>query len=193
MPEPETGPAVTEPGAKPSLADVTVAEFRQAGERGDAERAIACLAANVTLISPLTAQFTFSGRDEVANVFRSGFEVISRIRYHTEVGDDWTRALFYHATCGGQALEEAQLLRLDGAGLITEITLFGRPLPGLTAVMTRVVPGILRRQGHPRLGRMLGAGALPMHVMATSAEQRIVPLARPQRPPAGPARKRRFG
>jgi len=44
MPEPETGPAVTEPGGKPSPADVTVAEFRQAGERGDAERAIACAA-----------------------------------------------------------------------------------------------------------------------------------------------------
>jgi len=58
--------------------------------------------------------------------------------------------------------------------------------------MTRVVPGILRRQGHPRLGRMLGAGALPMHAMATSAEQRIVPLAAPHHPPAGPAGKRRF-
>ena len=177
-----TGQARPDGPPAPSLADATIAEYRQAGEHRDAERAIACLAANVTLISPLTARFTFGGRDQVANVIRSGFDVISQIRYHTEVGDDRTRALFYNGTCGRQAFEEAQLLRLDGAGLITEITLFGRPLPGLTAVMTRIAPVLLRRQGHPRLGGILGAATVPLHAMAVSGERGIVPLAAPNHP-----------
>ena len=109
MPEPASQPETsgTDAGTSqarpegppaPSLADATIAEYRQAGEHRDAERAIACLAANVTLISPLTARFTFDGRDQVANVIRSGFDVISQIRYHTEVGDDRTRALFYYGS-----------------------------------------------------------------------------------------------
>lgn len=59
------------------------------------------------------------------------------------------RALFYYAHTGNQAIEEAQLLRLDNGGLITEITLFGRPLPGLTAVMADIGPRLLRRQNRP--------------------------------------------
>jgi hypothetical protein len=41
---------------------------------------------------------------------------------------------------------EAQLLRFDGNGLIREMALFGRPLPGLTAVMTGIAGPLLTRQ-----------------------------------------------
>jgi hypothetical protein len=184
MPEPETGP----PGT--SRADQTIAEWRLAAEHHDAARAIACLADNVVLISPLTAQFTFDGRDRVGDVLIAGFQVIEEIRFHTEVGDDRTRALFYHGRCGKQALEEAQLLRLNREGLITEITLFGRPLPGLTAVMRRIGPIILRRQGHPQLGGLLGVATVPLHALTSSGEQRLVPLADPRRPPGFRLRRR---
>ena len=166
-----------------SRADQTIAEWRLAAETHDAARAIACLAGNVVLISPLTAHFTFDGRDRVGDVMIAAFQVIDNIRFHTEVGDDRTRALFYHARCGRQALEEAQLIRLNHDGLITEITLFGRPLPGLTAVMRRIVPLILGRQGRSQLGSVLGVAAVPLHAITTSGEQRLVPLADPRRPP----------
>jgi hypothetical protein len=162
-------------------ADVTVAEWRLASERLDAARAIGCLAEEVVLISPLTAQFTFSGRAEVAAVVKAAFSVITDIRYYTETGDDQTRALFYHGRCGGQDFEEAQLLRLDHEARITEITLFGRPLPGLTAVMKQIGPTLLRLQGRPRLAGMIGLATVPLHAMAASGEQYIVPLADPRR------------
>ena len=60
----------------------------------------------------------------------AGFQVIDDIRFHTEVGDDRTRALFDRARCGKQALEEAQLLRLNHDGLITEITCSAGRCPG---------------------------------------------------------------
>jgi hypothetical protein len=179
----------TQTGAA-SRADQTIAEWRVAGENHDAAQAIACLADNAVLISPLTAQFTFDGRDRVGDVLVAAFEVIEEIRYHTEVGDDRTRALFYYGRCGRQSFEEAQLLRLNHEGLITEITLFGRPLPGLTAVMRRIAPVILRRQGRPQLGGLVAAATTPLHALTTSGERRLVPLADPRRPPGFQLRRR---
>jgi len=162
----------------PSQADATIAEWRHAGEQLDAGRAIGCLADQAVLISPLTARFTFNGRAQVATVLTAAFTVI---RYHTETGDDRARALFYHGRCHGQDFEEAQLLRLDDHACITEITLFGRPLPGLTAVMGQIGPVILRLQGRPRLARMIGLATGPLRAMVATGEQRIMPLADPRR------------
>jgi len=173
---------MTEPDQR---ADATVAEWRAASESLDARRATACLAGNAVLISPLTASFTFDGREQVANVLAAAFQVIQEIRFHTEVGDARTRALFYHGRCGRQAFEEAQLLRLDDAGLISELTLFGRPLPGLTAVMRRIGPAIMQRQGQARLARVVGLAAGPLHGLTSSGEKYLMPLASPAR-----ARKR---
>ena len=78
-----------------SKADQTIAQWRQAAESHDAAQAIGCLADNVVLISPLTAQFTFDGRDRVGDVMAAGFQVIDDIRFHTEVGDDRTLSLIH--------------------------------------------------------------------------------------------------
>jgi hypothetical protein len=132
----------------------TVDAWREAGEHRDAAAAVACLADDITLISPLTGRFRFHGRDQLRDVLTAAFEVIADIRYHTEVGaEPDTRALFYYGSCGGEQLEEAQLLRFDEAGKITELTLFGRPLPALTEVMKRLGPVLLRRQGRAGLAR----------------------------------------
>jgi hypothetical protein len=190
MPDAESQATGTSPAPGTSRADQTIAQWRQAAENHDATQAIACLADNAVLISPLTAQFTFDGRDRVADVMIAAFKVIDDIRFHTEVGDDRTRALFYYGRCGRQALEEAQLIRLNHEGLITEITLFGRPLPGLTAVMRRIVPLILGRQGRSQLGSVLGVAATPLHAITASGEQRLVPLADPHRKPGFRLRRR---
>lgn len=92
----------------------TTAAWRAAGERGDVEAAGRCLAPGIEVVSPLTAQFRFCGPHQVQDMLAAAFEVISDIRYHTEVGDDVTRALFYRGRCGREQFEEAQLLRFDG-------------------------------------------------------------------------------
>jgi hypothetical protein len=78
------------------MGNPTITAWRTAGEHGDAAAAAACLAPEVEMISPLTAQFRFHGRAEVTDVLASAFEVIHEIRYHTEVGATDTWALFYH-------------------------------------------------------------------------------------------------
>lgn len=154
----------------------------EAGERADADAAAACLAPDVELISPLTEQFRFVGREQVGALLAEAFTTISDIRFHTRVGEGTTHALFYRARMGEQPLEEAQLLRLDGAGLISEITLFGRPLPALTTLMRRLGPALARQQGRPALAVVLAAATGPLDAMTRLGERRVVPLAAPRGP-----------
>lgn len=158
-----------------------VSRWREAGEQGDAELAGTALADGAVLISPLTARFRFHGRDEVTAVLRAAFGVITDIRFHTEVGDATTRALFYHGRAAGLEIEEAQLLRLDADGLIEELTFFGRPLPGLTAVMHGIGPRMARQDGQPMLARFLSAVTAPLDALVRSGDRHLVPLADPAR------------
>lgn len=155
--------------------------WRQAGESRDSALATTCLAADVQVISPLTAQFRFTGRDQVRAMLSAAFRVIDSIAFHTEVGDDRTRALFYYGRCRGVDFEEAQLLRFDDEGLIVEVTLFGRPLPGLTAVMASIGPELLQAADHPVLAKVIGGATAPLATITRLAENRMVPLADPNR------------
>lgn len=131
------------------------------------------------LISPLTSRFRFRGREQVHELLSAAFAVISEIRYHTQLGDGDTRALFYRTRIGDDELEEAQLLRLDARGLISEVTLFGRPLPALTGLMATLGPELVKRQGRPGLSAFIRTSATPLHAMTQLGDRRIVPLADP--------------
>jgi hypothetical protein len=159
----------------------TIAAWRAALEAGDAEAAGACLAENAVFISPLTEKFRFRGREQITEVLRSAVEVFDDVRFHTQVGDGATYALFFHCRAGAQPVEEAQLLRLDDAGLIGELTLFGRPLPALTETLVGIGPRMLRRQGRPGLARFVGFAVRPLAAMTRFGEQRIVPLGDPNK------------
>jgi hypothetical protein len=80
---------------------------------------------------------------------------------------------------GTQPFEEAQLLRLDDTAHIREITLFGRPMPALTALMITLGPKLARRQGRRGLAALLRAGTARVHAMVTFGDRRVVPLTRP--------------
>jgi len=178
---------VGEPLSGAAKAARTTAAWRAAGEGGDAEAAGRCLAAGVELISPLTARFSFRGAGQVQDVLSAALEVIRDISYHTEVGEGVTRALFYRGRCGDEQFEEAQLLRFDPDGLITELTLFGRPLPGLTAVMAAIGPALLRRQGRPVVAGVVAATTRPLAVLTRLGEAHVAPLVEPGRRSARPA------
>lgn len=133
------------------------------------------------MISPLTARFRFEGRDHVHEAFAAAFEVIDEMGFHTELGDNAARALFLRGRCGRQWFEEAQLLRFDAGGLIRELTLFGRPLPGVTAVIAAIGPRMLQRQRRPPAATLIGAATAPMAALTRLGERHLVPLADPAR------------
>jgi SnoaL-like domain len=160
--------------------DETVARWKRAAETGDAALVRESVAPDVVMISPLTGAFRFHGPDELCEVLEAAWDgVLTNLRWHTEVGDGDTRALFFYAEARGEQVEEAQLLRFDENGLIREMTLFGRPLPGLTAVMTGIAGPLLARQKRPLAGRLLAAATAPLAMLTKVGERRIVPLADP--------------
>jgi hypothetical protein len=163
----------------PHSAASTIARWRDAAESGDADAAVACLSPDIVLSSPLTEQFRTEGIDQLHDFLASAFIAVEDIRFHTETGQGDTYALVYRARVGTQPFEEAQLLRLDDTAQIREITLFGRPLPALTALMITLGPDLARRQGRRGLAALLRATAAPVHTMVSFGDRRVVPLTRP--------------
>jgi ketosteroid isomerase-like protein len=160
-------------------AATTLARWRAAAESGDADAAVACLSPDIVLSSPLTDQFRLEGSGQLRDFLASAFTAVEDIRFHTQTGQGDTYALAYRARVGGQPFEEAQLLRLDDTGHISEITLFGRPMPALTALMITLGPQLARRQGRRGVAALLRASSAPIHAMVTFGDRRVVPLTRP--------------
>ena len=157
-----------------------VAAWRAAGEARDAAAAVAALDPGVRLVSPITEQFTFDGREQVGRLLEVALPALDSITYTDQLADGDTVALFYEGLIGSTRLHEAQRLRLAPGGLIREITLFIRPLPALTRLMTRLGPELARRNGQPGLARVIPLAGGVLHAMADSGERRIMPRAAPR-------------
>jgi len=157
-----------------------VATWRAAGEAGDAAAAVTALSSDVTLVSPITEQFTFRGHRQVHTLLEVALTAIHGITYTDQVAEGRTVALFYEAQVGATRLYEAQRLRLGADGLITEITLYVRPLPALTLLMKRLGPELARRNRQPALARLLPLAGGVLHSMAETGERNIMPRVAPR-------------
>ena len=153
------------------LARATTETFRHATENGDVELAISTMSEDVVLRSPLTDRGGFAGRENVRAVFEAAFDSIRDLRFHTDIGDDRKRALFYRGRVGGTAIEECSLVRLDEEARIVEMTLWIRPLPGTTAVMGALGPKIARSYGKPTMAVLLSVLTKPLQVMVGSGDK----------------------
>lgn len=131
------------------------------------------------LSSPLTEQFRFEGSDQLRDFLTSAFTAVKDVRYHTQTGEGDAYALVYRARVGSQSFEEVQLLRLDDEAKIKEVTLFGRPMPALTALMTTLGPELARQQGRRGLAALMRASTMPVHAMVTFGDRSMVAKTRP--------------
>jgi hypothetical protein len=91
-------------------------------------------------------------------------------------------ALFASARIGDVSLGEAQQIRLDDNGLLSEITLFMRPIPAMTALLRALGPRMARRQGRPGVAHVLVAAGTLLDGVASRGDARFVPLASPRSP-----------
>jgi hypothetical protein len=130
----------------PSASEAT-AQLRAAAKQGDADLVMSAFGPSIVVRSPLTERVAFRGPTEVRRLFDAVYANVHNIDYHTELGDEHTRALFGTAIVRGQHIEETLLLRLDETAKVTDLTLFVRPLPGLTALMAALGPDVARRFG----------------------------------------------
>jgi hypothetical protein len=157
-----------------------VAAWRAAGEARDADRATAALSPDVVLESPITDKLTFRGHQQVHTLIDVALAAVDHLTYTDQVAEGRTVALFYEARIGDTHFYEAQRLRLDADGLISEITLYIRPLPALTLLMSRLGPELARRNGRTGLARILPLAGGAMHAMATTGERKIMPRMTPR-------------
>ncbi|MBG0563830.1 nuclear transport factor 2 family protein [Actinoplanes aureus] len=155
-------------------------QWRAASEARDATEAAAALAEDVRLISPITEQFRFQGRKQVQDLLEVALDALESIKFTDQVADGDTVALFYEATVDRTRIFEAQRLRLDATGRISEITLYIRPLPALTKLMSRLGPELARRNGQPGLARVIPIASGMLHAMADGGERNFMPRAAPR-------------
>jgi len=135
-----------------SPASAATAALRAAAEQGDADAVAELLAPDVVFNSPLTARVRFEGKDEVVALHRDIFAVLEDLDTTEPLSFGDTRSFFFRARVRGVELEAIVLARLN-QGQIVELTIFGRPLPGLAALFTALPPRVSAR----RRGRLTGA------------------------------------
>jgi hypothetical protein len=157
----------------------TTQRYREAGETKNIDALMSTLSPTVVFHSPLSARADFAGHAQVRQLFSIALGALRDLRYHTDVGDDRTRMLAATARLGRHELEEAALVRLGDDGLIEEVTMWIRPLPALTAMMTALGPG-LARVGRPALAAFVGASVRPLAFMTDFGDRTLVPLLTPK-------------
>jgi SnoaL-like domain len=107
--------------------------FRTAVERRDPDAMAAALHPDVVFHSPAVFK-PYEGREATMRLMRHALEVFEDFRYLDELSSDGSHGLVFAARVGDKTLEGWDYLKLDGDGLITELTVMVRPLSGLIAL-----------------------------------------------------------
>jgi hypothetical protein len=124
--------------------------LRVAFEARDLAGVSAALAPDVVLHSPVTLSARFVGREEVTALLAMARELFEELEYLAEVGGDGVHVLVFRARVDGQQLEGTDVLSLDREGLVRDIRVFIRPLPGLTALTAAIATRLARHAGRMR-------------------------------------------
>jgi hypothetical protein len=106
--------------------------FRRAAETKDLELLRETLAEDVTLHSPILFK-GFEGRDVVVAVLTHVIAVFENFAYLDELAEDDRVVLRFRADVGDRELEGVDYLTLDADGLVTDLTVFVRPLSATNA------------------------------------------------------------
>jgi SnoaL-like domain len=107
--------------------------FRAAVEQRDPDAMAAALHPDVVFHSPAVFK-AYEGREATMRLLRHVLEVLEDFRYLDELSGDGSHGLVFAARVGDKTLEGWDYLKLDGDGLITELSVMIRPLSGLIAV-----------------------------------------------------------
>ena len=110
-------------------------EFRAAVEAGDFAALGDLLAEDVVFRSPVAFK-PYAGKPIVAAILCGVGRVFTDFRYVRELEDDDGRgsALVFETVVDGVSINGIDLIRLDDAGLISELTVMVRPLSGANAL-----------------------------------------------------------
>ena len=130
---------------------LTTRRYRAAVEGRDAAGVMGTLAADGVLRSPISSLALLQGRAEILQVIEVVMDNVSDVVCLAELtGEDGDRALVVQGRIAGLAFEETAWLRFDEQGLISQLTLFIRPLAALTAFTAAIGPALAARHSRTR-------------------------------------------
>jgi hypothetical protein len=115
--------------------------FRAAAESNDFSAIDDLFAEDVVFRSPVVFK-PYEGREAVAMLLAAVAQVFEDFRYTDQVETDDTAVLAFSARVGDRELDGIDLLRFDGAGKVSELAVYVRPLSGanaLAAAMQRML------------------------------------------------------
>jgi len=115
--------------------------FAVAIENADDGAYFDLLAPEAVLHSPVLHS-PFVGRPTVAPLLALLRACFSNVRFTDELHGEGKIALFFGADISGRQAEGAQILRLDGAGRIVDLTVFLRPIQAGMALSELMGPKI---------------------------------------------------
>jgi hypothetical protein len=108
--------------------------FADAIAGNDPDGLKAALADDIVFRSPVVFR-AYEGRELVGTVLAEGaMKVFSDFRYTHRFEDGDSAALVFEARVGDREVQGLDLLRFDGDGLVSELTVMVRPMSGLQAL-----------------------------------------------------------
>jgi hypothetical protein len=117
--------------------------FRAAAESRDTDALVVTLAEDVVLHSPVTFH-PYVGKEPVGTLLRLVSETFDYWRCADEIHEpDGAVAFVFDARVGDRELQGLDLLRVDGDGLIADLTVMIRPLSGLIALVQALGPKVV--------------------------------------------------
>jgi hypothetical protein len=125
-------------------------------EARDPAGVVALLAPDVVLHSPIITS-TFEGRAAVGDLMAGVIAVLDDLSYTGEAGAGDLQVLAFRARVRGRDIEAVDLLRVDGDGLVADITVQIRPMVGLAAVAAALGPRVARGRFGAIVLRVLSA------------------------------------
>jgi hypothetical protein len=107
--------------------------FRIAVEAGDLDAAIATLAPDVVLHSPVTFR-PFQGKESVGALFSILFRTFEDFRYVAEFEGEEGAVLRFRTRVGNREVEGIDMIQSNADGLIADFTVMVRPLSAVLAL-----------------------------------------------------------
>jgi hypothetical protein len=160
-----------------STHEPTMKRFTEGMLQGDFAAIGPLLAPDVTLNSPITASFNFRGADNVLRLLKIVHEGVDGLEYEQGLarGDMWAQFLRFDVK--GSSLQGVELFRFDERGRISEMTLFFRPLPGLSAFAAAFAAPLGRRRGR-LVALLLALLCRPLVVLTRQGDKLVARLLR---------------
>ena len=121
--------------------------FAMAFAGGDAATIGTLLADDAVLHSPITDRLHFQGRDALVHVLGAAMAALDDRRYDTPLATSGQVALRFSARVRSRPIDAITVLDVAPDGLIRQIKVFIRPLPGLAAFAAAIVPRVARPGG----------------------------------------------